>query len=240
MTRDLYYPRYPGIISSAHSLDHKIPKHKNFLGNNDIMLIDSPSNPEGLTGIDLSDLSTNKIIWDGAYHTPTYGVLPRTRAIKEAAIYCGSFGKLSGLNGIRLGWACTNDDQLYEHIINWDKVSSCGVSVLSQKMAEKILSDKIKLYQFYSSSKTMIEDNREEIVRLKGIFGSDKISNFGMFAFFQIDDKILNLFEKAQVRTTNGKDCGYNDGQAMRISLGNSNSLTKEMVDRILKVDSIK
>jgi aspartate/methionine/tyrosine aminotransferase len=232
LTRKLYYPRYPTMIKLtpyAHKtwdMDHN---------ENSIAIVDSPSNPLGLIGLD-QKLNTDKIIWDGAYHTPTYGVPFGINSVPEHKIFCGSLSKLTGINGIRIGWTATDDDLLHKRIAEYVKNTTVGVSYPSQYIAKEILKDEDRLNLYFLQSRNLIDMNKEEILKLKHIFGSDEIPNFGMFAFFRIDDKIEELFQRARIILTSGKDCGA-DYNSVRINLTNTNEMTREMVRRILKAD---
>jgi len=235
VTRNVYYPRYPDMVSMA-GLIHVTGKNS-WYSDADLIIIDSPSNPEGLIGIN-SELKSDNIIWDAAYHTPTYGVLPGTNNV-ESKVFCGSLSKLTGINGIRLGWTATNDQDLHDSVVKYVKSSVCGVSYPSQYVAKEILSSLENLETYFKESAKLVSYNKEEVLKLKDVFGSDHISNYGMFAFFKVDDTMLKLFDKAKVKFTSGKDCGA-DYPSVRINLANTNEQTKEMVQRIQKTDRSK
>jgi aspartate/methionine/tyrosine aminotransferase len=233
-TRSMYYPRYPELARMA-GLYHHRDEIKTFR-EEDIFLVDSPSNPLGLLG-PLNKTNPNRTIWDAAYHTPTYGIaLPGLHNI-DAAVFCGSVSKLTGMNGIRLGWTATNDAELHDKIKNYVKNDTCGVSYPSQWIAMDILSSERMLEEFFKYSATMVEYNKEEVLKLKNILGSDRMPTHGMFAFYEVDDSLLSLFDKACVKFTNGQDCGAKV-KSIRINLGNSNMQTREMVERIKNADS--
>lgn len=232
-TRSLYYPRYSDMISISNLAHEK--KHENTISEDDIALIDSPSNPLGLVG---SSKSYPKLIWDGAYHSPTYGILRGTNAIKDARIFCGSLSKLTGINGLRLGWTATNEVGLDISIQKYIRNTICGVSYPSMHVATKILSDRQNLKEFFLRSKILIEDNKDIVKKLDNLFGKQPISPKGMFAFWQTDEKLRKLLDKAMVKVTPGADCGGDESQ-VRINLGNSNKMTKEMVSRITNIDKI-
>lgn len=232
VSRKLYYPRYPAMarlndLSLASYEDHDY-------NHNDVAMIDSPSNPMG--SIEAPELRTEEIIWDAAYHSPVYGMPYMINMVSGAKVFCGSLSKLTGINGLRLGWTATNHDYTHVGIQQYVKNSVCGISYPSQHIASQILKQKDLLHTYFQLGNHLINNNREEVTRLKGLFGSDKISPFGMFAFFQVDDSMLELFKQAKVEFTDGKDCGA-DYESVRINLANSNESTKEMVNRILAID---
>lgn len=230
-TRKLYYPRYPTMISMTPYLHQTWDM---FHTKSCIAIVDSPSNPLGLIGMN-EELNTDRVIWDAAYHTPTYGMTLGISNVKHK-ILCGSLSKLTGINGIRLGWTATDEDELQDRILFHSKNSVCGVSYPSQYVAKEVLKDEDRLNLYFLQSRNMIDMNREEVLKLKHIFGQDEISPFGMFAFFRTDDKMEEIFKEAKVEFTPGKDCGA-DFQSVRINLANPNEMTQEMVKRILKVD---
>jgi aspartate/methionine/tyrosine aminotransferase len=231
-TRKLYYPRYPTMIALTPYVHRtwNMPHTKSCLA-----IVDSPSNPMGQIGID-QELNTDKIIWDAAYHTPTYGIPFGISNVPGHKVFCGSLSKLTGINGIRLGWTATDIDETHRRIELYSKNSVCGVSYPSQYVAKEILSDKNRLITYFLQSRNLIDMNREEVLKLKHIFGQDEISNFGMFVFFRTDDKMEELFKRAKVKFTPGSECGA-DYQSVRINLANTNEMTQEMVQRILKAD---
>jgi aspartate/methionine/tyrosine aminotransferase len=235
-TRDLYYPRYPNMISLTSMMHTKFGDTR--INAEDVAIVDSPSNPLGLVGVP-KEVVTSNIIWDAAYHTPTYGILPGTRSIDEAKIFCGSMSKLTGINGIRIGWTATNDEEIHSSLQAYARASVCGVSYPSQYLALEILSDQNKLDTYFKKSASLISSNKEEVLKLKNIFGDDRISDYGMFAFFPIDQKMSALFDRAKVKFTSGSDCGASY-PSVRINLANTNEQTKEMVKRIKKADRIK
>jgi aspartate/methionine/tyrosine aminotransferase len=232
ITRKIFYPQYPKMIGLT-SYTHKT---WDTLNTKDcIAIVDSPSNPLGEITVD-QELLTENIIWDAAYHSPTYGVSLGVNSVPNHKVFCGSLSKLTGINGIRLGWAATDDDALHDKIEEYVRYSVCGVSYPSQYVAKEILKDEANLSLYFIQSRKLIDMNREEVLKLKHIFGSDHIPNFGMFAFFRTDDKMEELFERAKVKFTSGSECGA-DYQSVRINLGNTNEMTQEMVNRILKAD---
>lgn len=237
LTRSTWYPRYPEIISQS-KLIHGYGR-RFYHGKEDILMVDSPSNPLGIIGIsDIADeIKTDKIIWDGAYQTPTYWA-KTLQSIGNAKVFCGSLSKLSGINGIRIGWTATNDDKAHTYMSSYVRTTISGVSYPSQFLANEILSDEAKLEDFFIKSKRLIEDNKNEILRLKTILGSDDVPKYGMFAVYGVDSKLLSLFKKARVKFTDGRTCGLTF-DSVRVNLGNTREQTKDMVDALIKADRI-
>lgn len=238
-TDKLYFPFYPGIAQN-NSLVHIA--HKDILSRpNQITILDSPSNPMGILRKSASlDLKAS-IVWDAAYYSPTYcGIGSGSNIncnpfIPNHKAMVGSINKLTGINGLRIGWLATDDLFLYEKAKRYATMNLCGVSWPSQYIATTILKN-VDMKNFYFDSKTMLDKNREEILRLKHLFGNQHLNDTGMFALFEIDDKLQELIEKSDVKFMPGSSCG-DDRQSVRINLSNSNITTRDMVNDILKND---
>ena len=241
VTKKLYFPFYPQI-ATINGLNHK-NYSPNFDGNlphlDDLGIIDSPSNPEGV--MSRGGLSGTRVVWDAAYHSPTYCgvekegklVCPNIFPAHEAMV--GSLNKLTGINGLRVGWLATNSWSLYTDALHYAETTLCGVSGPSQEYATKIL-ERVDLHPFYCQSKKVLDENRNELQRLGYLFGGQPIFPYGMFALFEVDDSLKDLFEKASVNVKRGKDIG-DERQSVRINLANTNESMKAMVDAVLKID---
>jgi aspartate/methionine/tyrosine aminotransferase len=230
-----YFGFYPGIIKNAGlthvKTDDLVPNY------NELSIIDSPSNPEGLIR-DVS-LGGGRSVWDAAYYTPTYcgnnkNIMPKVNIVHEAMV--GSFSKLTGLCGLRLGWLAINYDPIiYQKAHDYVTYSLCGANWASQEIAIHIL-DKVDLNAFYVDSRAVLDFNKEELSKLNIIFGNQKIPKYGMFALWEIDSKLKKLLNKANVETTDGSFCG-DDRESVRINLGHTNEATKMMVKAVLAAD---
>ena len=110
VTNGRYFPIYPSMITVSgmvhinhakrDSLSRNGAKERSF-----ISLVDSPSNPEGIV-----DLFDGVDIWDAAYASKTY--TKTNCAPSRYKVMCGSLSKITGLAGLRLGWASTDDDEI--------------------------------------------------------------------------------------------------------------------------------
>lgn len=233
-TNKLYFGRYPGIAVNSglqHIKTDKIePKH------GDLGIIDSPSNPMGkLSG----EGNKDNIIWDAAYYSPTYcgldDPLKCYPVIPKHIAMAGSLNKLTGINGIRIGWLATDDVTLYNLALEYISSNVCGVSQSAQYISHQILT-KVDLASFYKQSKAVVDSNKQEMTRLDYLFGYQEMPRHGMFVMWENDQKLANLLEKASVLVTPGHQCG-DDRESVRFNLGNPNIMTKEMVNAILKAD---
>lgn len=239
-TRKLYFPFYPGIAQN-HGLIHSpsnTPSKVNFPY--DLEILDSPSNPEGVVSSSFSD---GRRVWDAAYYSPTYGV--RTVGTREFCTpyppheaMAGSLSKLTGINGIRIGWLATNDQGLYDRAARWATLDTCGISLPSQWLAKEILTS-VDMEAFWDKSKLVIDSNRTEVEKLSKIFGDQTIPDKGMFALFEVDSKLKELLDRSMVVTTPGQVCG-DDRDSVRINLAHTNAATRAMVKTVLKNDKIK
>jgi aspartate/methionine/tyrosine aminotransferase len=242
-TSNLYFGFYPDIISVNAMTQQKFTDLSysiNTAKDNDYAyIVDSPSNPLGEMRI-VND--GKNVVWDAAYYSPTYcgvtekGRLVCNRAIPEHDAMVGSLGKLTGLNGMRVGWLATNDDIMADKVGYYITNTLCGVSGLSQQLAVAALS--VDLDSFYEKSYRLIQNNKNEISRLNKIFSNQPIPENGMFSYFEVDNKILDLFYKAGVLVMSGSKIG-SDWDHIRINLAKTNEETKKMVDAVLKADRV-
>lgn len=248
--RSLYYPRFPHIIKLhlPHAEQIRLPNY--FLDNNtniipDLDLIDTPSNPLGLINF---PNNYKILVWDGAYYSPTYfaGTLDsipfslRCQFIDHnSPTIILSFGKLTGLNGLRIGFILYNDSSLSLPLLHFSQSTTLGPSALAQHVAQHyLLSSSEKWRLFFKRAAQRLYNNKEEIMRLQYLFGQQKIPEYGMFAFFEVDNRLLDLFNRAGVKFMDGQACGATIS-SIRINLARLNEDTKAMVDRIIKLDSL-
>lgn len=242
VTRNLYFFFYPQI-AKVHGLEHRTYS-PNFDGNpnpDDIGIVDSPSNPEGI--MTRQGLIGSRVVWDAAYHSPTFCgvekncklVCPSIHPAHEAMV--GSLNKLTGINGLRVGWLATNSRSLYADAFYYVETTLCGVSFPSQDYAAKIL-ERVDMQPFYRQSKRVLDNNREELQRLSYLFGGQPVFPYGMFALFEVDEKLRDLFERASVKVKDGKEIG-DSRMSIRINLANTNESTKAMVDAVIEADKV-
>lgn len=232
ITRSLYFPFYPNMIKTA-GLKHAV---KQGLIYNDIALYDDLS-PVGIRENNWSSLFDIRIL-DAAYLSRTYGLekldlMTSVQASKYTIV--GSLGKMTGLNGLRVGFLGTNDHAVYQKAYDYVTYTTIGANIEAQTTIAKILSDLDRFDLFLDRSKGVLDSNRIELSRLRHLFGQD-IPSKGMFALLAADSKLKDLFEKASVVVTDGMGCGA-DCPSIRINLSNSNGATKRMVDAVIKAD---
>jgi aspartate/methionine/tyrosine aminotransferase len=242
-TNDMYFSFYP-LIADIHGLEHKrYQDYDGTLGEGEIGIIDSPSNPKGRMLSCRSEhfATVGGLVWDAAYHTPTYcGVRRDTSLVCPPIIpgheaMVGSLNKLTGINGLRVGWLATNHYSVFDRALNYVEADLCGVSAPSQAYALQILK-RVELQPFYAESKRVLDNNREELQRLSYLFGGQPIFPYGMFALFESDGALQGLFKRANVIYKPGDEIGASRDH-MRLNLANTNEATKAMVEAVLKAD---
>lgn len=238
-THKLHFAFYPGIVK-IHSLHHE-KRDLVTPGLHDLAIIDSPSNPMGMVyGLADHGVHRKGVVWDAAYYSPTYcgievdGHLKIMGVVPDHDAMAGSLNKLTGINGLRVGWLATDRVEIYHKALDFIKYDSCGVSYISQHISTEILK-KVDMEKFYLKSKQMLDNNREEMQKLHYIFRQE-IPSMGMYAYYEVDDKIKGLLDRAGVKTMHGSEIG-DTRDAIRFSLANSNAATKAMVKDILKAD---
>lgn len=236
-TRKMHFSFYPGI-AKVNGLHHIKKDRIDFELDGQIAIIDSPSNPEGEV---FFGGPKKGVVWDAVYYTPTYcGVwennkLVCIKAIPEHDAMVGSYNKLTGINGLRVGWLATDDEEIYNKASEYITYHLCGVSWPSQNAIIHILKN-VDLQKFYKESKALIDNNKSELSRLKNIFHNQPIPWKGMFALFEVNNRIKQLLEKASVKVMPGSAIG-DDKDSVRFNLSRSNEDTKAMVDAILRAD---
>ena len=220
-----YFPYYPKMVA--------ISKNSGIDGV--LQIIDSPSNPEGL-------LRSSKIgfshytVFDGAYHNPIYLPLHKGFHVPQHDVAVGSFGKLFGLNGIRLGFYGT--DSVFFHSKMEENILSetAGLSVPGMELLLERVRD-LNIVDFTIEAGRRMDDNRNELSRLERFFESP-VPDCGMFYFPVAEPMVRELLEKAGIKYIDGIDCGSFDGH-IRLSLGQTRELTKEAVEAIIKADRV-
>ena len=154
-THDYYFPLYPMICKQL-GLKH----NGNSPAKKTIKLIDSPNNP---TGTILNNKDDKEAIWDAVYANDSY-CRYRFNIYSDSVI--GSFGKLFGLPGYRLGWICTNNDVMAEYLRNFLFINTCNVPMVSIQQINYVLKRYIEEQwsdDFHNLARTYIDNNKTEI-----------------------------------------------------------------------------
>jgi aspartate/methionine/tyrosine aminotransferase len=193
--------------------------------NANIRLIDSPENPMGTqyvignSGVD---------IWDGVYNSPIY--TKWMRMIPGHRFMVGSYSKLLGVAGARIGFIATNDPLAYEDLKIECKAEYTGVSKPSQSMISDILHS-IDLEDFMNLGNRSLCCNREEFAKIEYLFDGQAVNEVGMFYCVKADPKAVKTLDKVGI--------GYVrlDDETIRLSMGQTRFVVTNAIKDILKED---
>ena len=223
------YPYYGDMISKAGYVRVSNSESLKQFNPLNVKLIDSPSNPQGIQyGSDYGfELNT---IWDSVYHNKIY-TTDLTKIPKHHSM-AGSYSKLLGLTGARIGYIATNNYSLAKQCSHECLMENATISVPSQELIIDIMG-KIDLDYFLNAGKYSIDRNREEMSKIEYLFDNQPVPGTGMFYCANADNKALQILEKCGIKYV---DLGNN---YIRLSLGQTNSITKDAIKAIIKKDKI-
>ena len=219
-TQEYGYPFYGDMIKRAGL------KRVNHLNRpSDFLLIDSPSNP---LGHQIFIGNPERDIWDAVYHNNIYTDDLETKPKHLAMV--GSYSKLLGLTGARIGFVATNDVYLAMQVENYALKDNATVSVPSQRLIIDILKD-IDLESFMFLGRASLNDNRGQLQKIEYLFDGQAVQSVGMFYCAHADEKTLQILKKCGIKYI---DLGDN---FTRLSMGQTREITKKAVKTILKED---
>lgn len=225
-----YYTRYPGVIAAA-KMNHVHPSEK--AHEKAVILMDIPSNPSGEITTFQNDLVT-PVIFDAVYFNGVYSYnkLP----VPTHDVLIGSYSKLLGVNGLRVGWVATNSPYLYQKIKELVTVEYCGLSKADSIILASVLKN-FEWPKFEKRGRAYLDQNRNVWAQLEKYF-ENPIPEIGMFHYTGIDPAMQKLLNKTGISYTKGSVLGTNDNFG-RFNLGSDTSVLMEAVKRILKEDHI-
>lgn len=218
------YPFYDEMIRKAGLNRRKTlvlprPPHKS------IRLVDSPSNPEGKQtpfGSPWSD------IWDSVYHNKIY--TDDLETIPDHLIMVGSYSKLLGVTGARVGWLATNDKEAFDAIAKDHLYELATISLFSQQAIINILRN-LDLDQVMTMARRDLDSNKTQMQKLEYIFDNQPVQKVGMFYLAQADKAAKKLLEKCDVKYVDlGEDY-------VRLNVGQSKDMVDQLILRIHKED---
>lgn len=227
-TGEYGYPLYDRIIED-NGMRRIKDLHHTGLSTSYMRLIDSPSNPEG---IQMAAGNKKTDIWDAVYHNKVYTDDLKTFP-NEFKYLVGSYSKMLGVAGCRVGYIATNNMFLNKllHQQNWKDLA--GVSTLSQNLIIHLLKN-LDLDRFMNRGSLYLCYAREEFQKIEYLFDGQPVNQKGMFYCAKTTAKMMDFFT----------DCGivYTelDQNTMRLSMGNTLKNTKEAINRVLKKDGKK
>jgi len=231
LTNKYTYPYYESLILRA-GLSHTKFMFSGNTNNKTFRLIDSPSNPKGeifLFG------SVYKDILDAVYFNKIYTNFSVSLHKKYPYHYAmvGSYSKLLGLTGARVGFIASNHIFFHEMVGDWALKDNATVSVPSQELIIDIL-EKINLNKFMAKGNKYLNNNREEFQKIEYLFGGQRVNPNGMFYFVGTDQRAKRLLKK----------CGINfismDDEHIRLNIGQTKEVVKNSIKEILKKDGKK
>lgn len=232
-THKYMFPYYPDIIEKngyRHATGLYKNHEKELSYGNTVAIVDSPSNPHG--DLLLYTDNNNNIIWDSVYHNPVFingiGVKPDHR------VNCGSYSKVFGLTGVRIGWIATDSDEDYEKFLDENTYENCTISLPSQDLIIDVLNN-MDLDNFMRSAKYRINNNREMFDRIIYMFDGQAVPEDGMFFAAWASPYTVKLLDKLGftyvLLDTRGND------KYLRFNLAQTNEITNKAIRLILKED---
>jgi|ERR1700687_2170443 len=227
-----YFRLYPHMIRSAGMYQ----TYEEAYGIDRVFLVDSLSNPLGTFSEMKKDSVKSPIIWDSVYYGNVYA--PGNHPQPDHDVLVGSYSKLTGLNGLRIGWIACNDPSGYEKMKNLVTAEYCGISATSTKIVMETvgkLSSK-QWEEFEYKAQLNLDYNREEFSKLEKFFGDTPVGKYGMFYYAPIDGACLKLLIDSGIVWSPGSHLGDTNDFA-RFNIGQDVKLIKEAVATILKND---
>lgn len=236
VTRDPpYFSLYPRMIDAA-GMKHVIDMRFENDGD-EIFLLDNPTNPTGKTCSVLHLYPKHLTILDAVYHSNCYTT--GNPIVPWHNVQVGSFSKLTGLNGLRLGWIATDDDLLYDRLKVLVEAEYAGLSRPSGEILLALVKGKEDRWdEFESMSRYWMDMNRTEWSKLERFFGNTPVSPIGMFFYSPMDEACKRLMEKAGVQYMLGSNFGHIDSHG-RFNIGQCSKVVQGAVKAVLKADKI-
>lgn len=236
-----YFPLYP-LMAQAADLRHiHFEEEMNTWLRETVFLLDSPHNPTGKHQTIPGWAYECPVIWDAVYHNWAYcHILPEP---PKHDVMVGSYSKLTGLNGLRLGWIATNDDLLADEIGKLIAPEYCGLSRPSKMILTTLLDQFNRDPEHYwtafeHSSRYWLDLNRGTWSKLEKYFGNTPVPVNGMFYYAQLDAACKRLLDKAGVMYQVGSKCGTTDDFG-RFNIGQDPHIINGAVKSILNEDKI-
>lgn len=234
-----FFPLYPAMARAAgiYDITHD-GAHTSCLKR--VFLLDSPSNPSGQATDSPAWALGDPVIWDAVYHNAVYcSVLGPSPA---HTVHIGSYSKLTGINGLRLGWLATNDDLLAAKIAELIAPEYCGLSKPSKIILQRLLDEVPPLsndwFAFERAARYRLDFNRTEWSKLEKYFQGQPVPVNGMFYYAEMDNACKRLMEKAGVLWQVGSKCGTSDDFG-RFNIGQDPKVISAAVKSVLKADKI-
>lgn len=232
-THKYYFPFYPDIVEK-NGYEHATglyQQHESQLSEiKSLAIVDSPSNPLGdlLLYTDIYD----NVVWDSVYHNP---VFINTIPVKpDHRVNCGSYSKVFGLTGARIGWVATNNEKDFEFYMKENMHENCSVSYLSQNFLLDILQT-VDVDLFMRSAQYRVNNNREYFDKICYLFDGQSVPENGMFYAAWASPYTSKLLDKLNIKSVEMDKSGRD--RFLRFNLAQTNELTKKAIRYIIKED---
>lgn len=223
-TPELGYPFYDDMIKKS-GFERKFLGGSYNLDHMKVNLIDSPSNP---LGKQYNISNVDPTIWDAVYHNKVYNADMNIKPRHDVMV--NSFSKMLGLTGARIGYIATQDSELYDECFQECLMENATISVPSQELILDILK-KVNLGEFMRAGAYSLDRNREEFSKISYLFDNQPVQEVGMFYCANADKKAIQTLD----------NCGITyvrlNGDMIRLSMGQTNAITRDGVNAILKED---
>jgi len=234
-THKYHFPYYPGIIAK-NGYKQKYGLYKNheeeLAQKGTVGIVDSPSNPEG--DLLLYTDAQNNIIWDSVYHNPVFlNTIPVT---PDHRVNCGSYSKVFGITGARVGWIATNNLEDYRLFMKENTYENCTMSFAGQNLVKDIIVN-TDLENFMRSSKYRINNNREMFEKISYLFDGQSVPENGMFYAAWASPYTSRLLDKIGFKYVEIDSQG-ND-KFLRFNLAQTNNLTKKAIRYTMREDAV-
>jgi aspartate/methionine/tyrosine aminotransferase len=203
-----------------------------------IYLVDSLSNPLGKFSEMKKNIFDSPIIWDAVYYGNVYA--PGNHPQPQHHVLVGSYSKLTGLNGLRVGWIACHELRGYNIMKQLVAAEYCGISAASTK----IIMDTVGKFtdwhwdSFEHNAQNKLDYNRGEFSKLEKFFGGQPVGPYGMFYYVPMDTACKRLFEKSGIIWSPGSQLGTTDDFG-RFNIGQDIQLVRKAVATVLKNDKI-
>lgn len=227
VTSKFGYPYYPHMVDKTHRFVHKRVDFSTYKGqDNELYIVDSPSNPLG----EQSSFNYKNVIWDAVYHNRIYNACPVIQPKHE--VFVGSFSKLLGLTGARVGWLATNDLETFQKLFKDTLYENATISRVSQQYVLNILK-RLDLERFVDLGRNYLDMNRHMLHGLHNLTQQD-VQEKGMFYCFNADKKMIDILDKASVRYV---VFNTDNGLMVRLNMGQTGDVLNKAVMAIKKAD---
>lgn len=232
-----FFRMYPDIIKNA-GLDHLQTEHfsKHESG---IVLLDNPSNPKGTLyhgDHGISKYGRHILIFDSVYFTKSF-IGKHMPAPPIHDINVGSYSKMTGLNGVRVGFCATNNPLIYERLKQAVGSHYCGLSHAQNTITKQLIKN-VDWDLFENLAQKKLDDNRTEWSKLEKYFDDTPVYPIGMFFWSTADKACKDLLDSARVTYFPGSKLHATD-DFIRINLGQDCQLVKDAVKAVLAEDKI-